>query len=429
MSSGKLDIIGALSAISEDMRVTGHLAVETGRLTDFVAAMVSATSSEKPFFEAPLVGRFTFDGGIDVGPDRIAISDFAATMGRDRATGSLALTYDGPPTLQGHVKLASLDLEKWLSCVDARCVRAACAATAKPAARPLRRRLPHHQPPAAPAAAAPPASPPQPALRPLRRLPRHPPSLRPGCGAATAAPPAKPAASAAASPPAKPPAKPAAPAAAAAASPLPAQMNASLIVDVEEMAYRRDRIRDLSIAIDVDKGVIAVTRFKATLPGDMAIEGSSGSGGSFSLSGARLRDTLEWLGVDTGIPRVASRPSRPTANWRRPEWLSGQRRHIRTRRHEGKGGGTIVFGPPISANVTVEADRIDLDAYMPRRAGEPVLPVTLDATPAAAATPPRAAAPPTAAPILGLRPRSPSWSFAARRWPASTATWRCRAMS
>jgi uncharacterized protein involved in outer membrane biogenesis len=113
--SGKLDFKGRLSELNAKGELKGHLAVTTGVLTDFIASMVRAGGQANPKFDASVVGRFTFDGGIELTPTRLAITDFKMTMGAETASGTLALEQGAASSLKGRVALPKIDLEKWLA--------------------------------------------------------------------------------------------------------------------------------------------------------------------------------------------------------------------------------------------------------------------------------------------------------------------------
>ena len=114
VSSGKLVFDGEVSALKPDADVDGHLTVETGTLTDFISSVIGAIGSDKPVFEQVVSGRFSFDGDISVGKDQIALNHFEMSMGRDSASGSLALNYKTAPSIEGRLSLPRLDLDKWL---------------------------------------------------------------------------------------------------------------------------------------------------------------------------------------------------------------------------------------------------------------------------------------------------------------------------
>jgi hypothetical protein len=317
--SGTLDFTGQLGAIDPAARMSGHLSVATGLLTDFISSAVAAIGGDKPDFGAAVAGRFSFDGGIEVAPDRLAISDFQMTMGLESASGSLALDRTPSPMLSGHVALAKLDLDKWLAFLS------------KPGAF----------------------------------------SLLAGSGSAK-------------------------PATAASPSALPADFNAKVILDIAEAAYRQGVIRDLSMAVEVAKGAIAVPRFKAVLPGDMAVQVTAAAtggavtsrpGGDFSLAGPRLRDTLAWLGVETGrIPAIKLQTFR--VGGRLLSTASGLQLSGATFELDGAAGtgrASLSFAAPLAGSFSVEMDRFDLDAYMPAPAAVVLVPPVTSGTAAAPA--------------------------------------------
>jgi uncharacterized protein involved in outer membrane biogenesis len=307
VSSGKLFFDGQLSSLRPDADVNGHLRVETGTVTDFISSVIGAIGQEKPVFERVVAGKFSFDGDISVGSDHVVLKDFHMSMGRDSAAGSLALTYKPAPSVEGRLSLNQLDLDKWLDLL------------AKPGLLAL---------PAAPASPAAPAAPAKPA-------------------------PANPA-----------PAKPAP----AADKPAPApQINASLSIDIGEMTWRKEAIREVSIAVEMAKNVMSVPRLRMVLPGAMTVQGSGMPEGTFDVSGAKLRETLAWLGVDaSAIPK--ERLQRLTANGKLKSAAGGlQLSDIAFEIDDlkGKAGGTVTLGLPIGAAFQLELDRLDLDAYLP----------------------------------------------------------------
>ena len=162
--SGKLDFKGTVSEVSANAEVKGHLTVSTGALTDFIAAVVRASGQAPPRFDSSVVGNFTFDGGIEYTPTRLAVTDFKMSMGGETATGTLALEEGKAPSFTGRVALAKIDLEKWLALLA---VPGAFQSATPPAAVP-----------AATAASQPPSRPPR--RRPPNLIPRRrPPNLIP----------------------------------------------------------------------------------------------------------------------------------------------------------------------------------------------------------------------------------------------------------
>jgi uncharacterized protein involved in outer membrane biogenesis len=367
--SGTLDFKGTVSEVSANADVKGHLAVSTGALTDFISAVVRATGQAAPNFDASVVGNFSFDGGIEYTPTRLAVTDFKMSMGGETASGTLALEEGKAPSLSGHVTLARIDAEKWLALLA----------------------VPGAFQPSTPRTPTPPA--------------------------AAASPAAKPAPAAQAA------AKPAAPAKSPSLSPFPSEMDVALSLAITEVLYRKGTIRDLVLSLDIHKGVITVPQFKAVLPGDMVLQanatapvapatapakpapaaGAVQASGEISVAGPKLRDTLAWLGIDvSGVPadklqkldlqgKLAS-----TANGLQISDLA-----IDLDGQPAKGSGAVTFAVPLTAVTTLQLDRFDLDAYMP--AEQPAVPIAPTADAATAVT----TAPSTTKPATLVPPAPP----------------------
>jgi len=347
--SGKLDFNGRISELNAKGELKGHLAVTTGVLTDFIAAMVRAGGQAAPKFDSS-VGRFIFDGGVELTPTRLAITDFKMTMGAETASGTLAFEQDATPSLTGRVALPKIDLEKWL------------ALLARPDAF-------------QPAAAA-------------NKAPAQP--------------------------------KP------ASLSPFPAALDVSLALDVAEVVYRKGTVRDLAVAVEIHKGVITVPRLSAVLPGDMRVQATVQASGELSVTGPRLRETLAWLEIDP--------PSVPSDKLQRLDLkgklaatangvqiadlvaeLDGQR---------ATGSGSVTFATPLALAATVQADRFDLDAYLPAAPAvapsTPLTPLVGNAAAPSAATAPVAIAtlipaalppPDPATPVFALKAKVAKLTF------------------
>ncbi|WP_289295106.1 AsmA-like C-terminal region-containing protein, partial [uncultured Reyranella sp.] len=257
-----------------------------------------------------------------------------------------------------------------------------------------------------------------------------------------AAPPASPAANPPANQAAKPATGPAAPAKAPAApaslSPFPPAFTVLFSIDAKEVIYRKGTMRDVALAVEIRKGVIAVPRLSAILPGDMVLEANAApsaagaaadagakpvadpiqSAGAFSLTGSRLRETLAWLEIDTsGIPagklqslsikgKVASR-----ANSLQISDLT-----MNLDDQPATGSGSIAFGVPLTVSTSVQLDRFDLDAYLPQpKEAAPlssVLPPAVTTATAPVLTAPAAPAPPDKTlPVLGLKAKVAKLQF------------------
>lgn len=156
---------------------------------------------------------------------------------------------------------------------------------------------------------------------------------------------------------------------------LPPELGASLAIDVGDLAYRRGIVRDLSMGIEVRAGTIALSRARATLPGDMALRAASAVSGSpawpaasgeFSVRGPRLRETLAWLGVDaTGI--AADRLQTLEVSGTMMSAADKLQVHATSIGVDGStaaGSLTLDLASPLSAVAQIQIDRLNLDAYL-----------------------------------------------------------------
>ena len=110
---GTLNFKGNVSEISSSAVIKGHLSLATSSVGDFATKLVHATGRPTPTLHSAVAGKFSFDGGIEVEPDRIAVNDFKVGFGGETATGSLALTEKPRVLLVGKLSLPSLDIDKW----------------------------------------------------------------------------------------------------------------------------------------------------------------------------------------------------------------------------------------------------------------------------------------------------------------------------
>jgi uncharacterized protein involved in outer membrane biogenesis len=462
VQSGSLNFDGHVSRIAVDADVKGKVSLSTAGLTDFIATLVRAGGQEPPAFGASVIGQFAFDGEIDLSAERLALTNFKMSMADEIVSGNVVLTGGANPSLESRLSMAKLDAGKWIALLsdpDAfrpKPVKPAATGTtaAPPAASPGKppatppTQAPAAQPaapgkpPAGSAATAPvvpPAAGAKPPAAPATQAPVAPAvssaaSAKPPAGNAATAPAAPPAAGA--KPPAAPPANP--PAAAkppGSLSPFPPAFTVLFSIDAREVTYRKGTMRDVALAVEIRKGVIAVPRLSAILPGDMVLEANAApaaaadagakpvanpiqSAGVFSLTGSRLRETLAWLEIDTsGIPagklqslsikgKVAS-----TANSLQISDLA-----MNLDGQPATGSGSIAFGVPLTVATSVQLDRFDLDAYLPQpKEAAPlsaVLPAAVTTATAPVLTAPAAPAPPDRTlPVLGLKAKVAKLQF------------------
>ena len=353
VESGTLDFSGRVDKIGPDAEVTGKLSIAAGRLSRFIAVILRAVGEQSIENDSSAVGRFTFDGGIEYSPRRLALSDFRMSMAGETASGTLALTPGPTPKFDGHVSLPKVDLEKWRVLLEQ-------PGLFQPEAKTPEAKTPAVKTPAV----------------------KTPPANTPAAKAASAkAPPVK---------------APVAAAPNSSAVPFDAQVS----LDIAEVVYRKGTVRDLSLVLDIRDGVVAVPRARAILPGDMVLQASSSAigdpakpfaNGELSLVGARFRETLAWLDIDiSGVPE-----DRLQALELHGKFVSAAGKvqvsdaAIAVDGTSGTGSGVVTFGKSLVASAQIQFEQIDLDPYVPSSPEPWTLP-DLAATPVAAEAVPSA---------------------------------------
>jgi uncharacterized protein involved in outer membrane biogenesis len=204
------------------------------------------------------------------------------------------------------------------------------------------------------------------------------------------------------SPPAKAtaaPAKPAAPppATAGKGTSLLDGVTAKVSVEIGEVVYNKQSIRNAAVELDAKGGAVAVPRLTATLPGDMVLQAKSVMSGDparptvsgdFSLTGPKLRDTLKWLDVD-----VSSVPANKLAKLSLKGRMASSNGNIQVTDAvfelddlKGTAGVVATLSVPISVVTQIDIDTLDVDSFLPKP-GDAKPPAATPAKPAAAATP------------------------------------------
>jgi uncharacterized protein involved in outer membrane biogenesis len=201
---------------------------------------------------------------------------------------------------------------------------------------------------------------------------------------------------------------PAAAATPAAGSGFPANLTVKLALDVGEVIYNKQPIRNVAVELEARGGAVAVPKLSATLPGDMVLQARSTMAGDasrpqvsgdFSLVGPKLRETLTWLDVD-----VSSIPVAKLTRLSMKGKMSSTGGNVAVSDAvfelddlKGSGGIAVTFGVPLAIVTNLAIDTIDLDSYIaPAATGQK--PATSAAAPAAS-VPTRTAVGPT----IGLK--------------------------
>jgi uncharacterized protein involved in outer membrane biogenesis len=159
----------------------------------------------------------------------------------------------------------------------------------------------------------------------------------------------------------------------AVAGPSPwAKVDAHLTVDIAEVLYNNDTIRNVSASLDMKQGVVVVPRLKAAMPGGLTLDADAEKG-TLHASASHWRDTLQWLGLETrGIP--AGKLQAMTMDGTLAAKAGALVLSDGTFKLDGVPGkvaGTLSLKAPLTAALDVGMDRFDLDAYMPKPATTP----------------------------------------------------------
>jgi uncharacterized protein involved in outer membrane biogenesis len=183
-------------------------------------------------------------------------------------------------------------------------------------------------------------------------------------------------------------------------------LNAKVAIEVGEVIYNKQPVRNVVLEIDAKGGAVAVPKLAATLPGDMILQAQStltgdaarpGVTGQFSLVGPKLRETLSWLAVDlSSVP--PSKLQRLSLRGRMSS--TGGNVQVSDAVFElddlkGSGGVTVTFTVPLSIVTSVSIDKLDLDSFL--------VPVAARQKPAASGASAPASAPAVAGPSVGLK--------------------------
>jgi uncharacterized protein involved in outer membrane biogenesis len=185
-----------------------------------------------------------------------------------------------------------------------------------------------------------------------------------------------------------------------------ASITAKLSFEIGELIYNKQPVRNIALELEARRGVVAVPKLTATLPGDLVLQAKSTlSGdpnrptvaGDFSLVGPKLRETLAWLAVD--VPSV---PSNKLTRISLKGRMSSDGGNVQVSDAvfelddlKGSGGITVTFSVPLSVVMQVNLDTLDLDSYLAAAPAEK--------KPAAAPAAPATTAARAAGPSVGLK--------------------------
>jgi uncharacterized protein involved in outer membrane biogenesis len=186
---------------------------------------------------------------------------------------------------------------------------------------------------------------------------------------------------------------------------MPAGVAVNLVLDAAEITYNGAAVRKVVADVALEGGQLAVRRIEALLPGNAQLAGSMTAAadgksyaGDVTLAGPKLRDTLNWLKVDVAqVPadRLAAFAFKGRLRSAGGGTLSVSDATVQLDGMTASGGATLGLGTPMRVTADLQADTIDVDAYLPKKATAPA-PSGKPAAGTPAAKPPTAAAAPPA---------------------------------
>ena len=146
-----------------------------------------------------------------------------------------------------------------------------------------------------------------------------------------------------------------------------------LVVQVGEMSYRRDTIRDLVVAFKFDREGFHVREVIAMLPGDCRLYYRVDPNGQVlasrpdmvEISAHRFRDTLQWIGIDTtGVPADRLQRLRFEGSTHVEEGAIGvSDATFALDDQPGTGTARVALAFPTIISARFDLPRFDLDAY------------------------------------------------------------------
>jgi len=174
---------------------------------------------------------------------------------------------------------------------------------------------------------------------------------------------------------------------------VPADLALKLDLRATEIVYGGRGVKDFVVDVELAQGSLSVRKLAAILPGGTRLDASSSAQGkahrgTISLDGEKLRELLTWLKVD-----VASVPQSKLGAFSLKGTLAGSGLDTlsisdATAQLDGtsmKGALTVALKAPPAITLEVQADALDLDAWLPKQADA--------ARPAAKGAAPQPAAP------------------------------------
>jgi len=184
----------------------------------------------------------------------------------------------------------------------------------------------------------------------------------------------------------------------------PNALAVKLVLDAAEVTYNGAAVRKLLADVALENGQLAVRRIEALLPGNAQLAGTMTAGadgksysGDIALAGPKLRETLNWLKVDVAqVPadKLAAFAFKGKLQSAQGNAIAISDATVQLDGMTARGGATIALGAPMRITADFQADTIDVDAYLPKKAASAGNKPAAGAPSGKTAGPPAAAAPP-----------------------------------
>ena len=320
-AGGRLAYKGTVSELGPDAKLSGTASASAENLVRFVKTLARIAGQPKPHVPPLLAGKFRFEGPVALSRTDLSAKDFTLVLGDDKVTGSLVAKVGPVLSIDARVTAARLDLDRWLQAIV----------------------LP-------------------PEIEAEKKKPVQPAPAAPTGSAATVPP-----------PPTMPPPTP--PASLPVTGSWLATLNAKLALEVGELIYNKQPVRNIAVEIEARNGLVAVPKFGASLPGDLVVRAAStlsdGSprprvSGDFSLEGPKLRETLAWLQIDTSaIP--ADKFKRVSMRGRmgsRDGDVQVEGTSFELDDLKGRAGITVAFTIPLSVELALDLGTVELESFI-----------------------------------------------------------------
>lgn len=314
-AGAKSNFNGTLSSATAEGKVAGKLEIEGGDLGRLVQTLAAAGGSRSaaPTLPPPLAGSYALTAKLDGSAKQIALNDVNLALGDTTVTGAISVVPGTPLQFDVALQANQIDLDKWLKSVNNAPERGAKKQQAAP------------QKAESPGKAGAPATVP------------------------------------------------------AAAFAVPANVRGTIDLAVGAAAYRNDVIHQIHLRAALDKGRVALKQASMLLPGgsDFEMSGTLSQAnnapvfdGNIEAVSDDLRSLLSWLGINTAsVPPERLHKFTMTGKVKgTPAQVDLTGLDVRLDTTRVTGGVAIALRARPAFGIRFDADRLNVDAYLPSAA-------------------------------------------------------------